>query len=242
MKKIISIVFIIIICFSLTGCFESKAEKQKRKEYFAQAEKNAIKYIENKYDFTPKIISKKCTFNNSDNFSSNCNETIQLIAKDKNKKTFTILINGSKETDEGSDNYEKDKIEKDIINELKEDFGEPYKYQIMYGNENENIISKKYDGNLDEVLEKANVKIILEYIDIDNLEDKQNILKTSEYLKKYNRVYILNYKSKKAYKKTKKHTYNITGSYLESEFENNKNNLKDVLVLDYSNIHYYNYE
>ena len=68
-----SVIYLLLLLV-ITGCTLSNEEKQKREEYFAQAKENTIKYIKSKYGFTPQIGTAKCTFDNSDNFSSSCNE------------------------------------------------------------------------------------------------------------------------------------------------------------------------
>ena len=134
MKKtfLFSLLFVSLILV-LSGCFETKEEKVKRKEYSKQASTNAVNYVKNKYGFTPKVVSTNCTFDSSDMFLSNCNDTTNVILEYNGKK-FHVFIDGSKESTEGKDNYQYDEIVNDLLEAIKKDINvEPYKYNIFYG-------------------------------------------------------------------------------------------------------------
>ena len=115
MKKtfLFSLLFVSLILV-LSGCFETKEEKVKRKEYSKQASTNAVNYVKNKYGFTPKVVSTNCTFDSSDMFLSNCNDTTNVILEYNGKK-FHVFIDGSKESTEGKDNYQYDEIVNDLL-------------------------------------------------------------------------------------------------------------------------------
>lgn len=252
MKKVLFGLMCVMILFIITGCGLSSGEKQKRENYYAQAKENAVNYIENKYGFTPKIEATKCTFDNSDNFSSSCNEEIIVNAK-YNNKSFKVIIDGSKQTKLGIDNYQYDEIVNDLIKIINKDFGTSYKYQFYYGsyygNKNgndEGLIDTYYDGNnLFEIMENSYLRGVVEYIDGDNFENLQDRLTSTNYsiLKK---LYIVNYDSLDSYKKVSTHDYNILGGtltgYFEDDFYDNSDYLKDVIVLYYKDIKYYNFK
>ena len=65
----------------LSPILKNDPQNYHTREFF----KNTIKYIKSKYGFTPQIGTAKCTFDNSDNFSSSCNEKIIVNAKYNNK-------------------------------------------------------------------------------------------------------------------------------------------------------------
>ena len=241
MKKTLFRLFCLsILCFCLTGCFESSEEKQKRQEYFNQAKENAVSYIQKKYGFTPEVGTAKCTYDNSDSFSSNCTGMIIVNAK-HNGKWFEVLINGTMSTDEGSDNYQYEQISNDIINLIASDFSQPYKYKIYYGYDGDGIIDTYYDGNnLSNIMENDYLKCVTEYVDHSYLENNKTKLSTSKY-SIFFKLFIINYKSVNSYKKIKYHDYNITGSYIEDYFYDNSEYLKDVLTLNVRNVKYYSF-
>lgn len=247
MKKIMLNILLILGIVCLTGCGLSNEEKQKREEYSAQAKENAIKYIENKYGFTPEIGTTKYTFDNSDNFCSSCNKEIIVNAK-YNNKWFEVIIDGSQQTEKGIDNYQYDLIKNDLIKFINNDFGTSYKYQFYYGpysSDIEGLIDIYYDGsNLQEIMEKAYLQGVVEYIDGNNFEDLQNKLTSSNY-SIFKKLYVVNYKSLDLYKKAPTHEYGVLyssgGSYFEEYFYDNSEYLKDVIVLFHKNIKYYDF-
>lgn len=245
MKKIIYNVICLLLLLVITGCGLSDEEKQKREEYFAQAKENAVKYIEDKYGFTPEIGTAKCTFDNSDNFASSCNEEIIVNAK-YNDKWFEVLIDGSNSTNKGYDNYQLEEISKDILDIISNDFGMPYEYNFYYGydyHEYEGMIDTYYNGNnLQEIIGTKYFGAILKYVDEDNFEILQTRLENANY-SIFNRLYIINYKSLKSYKKNVKETYCFFCSpYSNFDFSEHKEDLKDVIVLYYDGIEYYDFK
>ena len=193
MKKIIYSVIYLLLLIAITGCGISNEEKQKRDKYFSQAKENAIKYVESKYGFTPEIGSTKCTFNNTDHFSSSCNKEIIVNAK-YNKKWFKVIIDGSQQTEKGIDNYQYDLITKDLIKFINNDFGTSYKYKFYYGSYSgdiEGLIDIYYDGNnLQEVMENTYLRGVVEYIDCENFKILQNKLTLSNY-SVFKKLYIV---------------------------------------------------
>lgn len=241
MKKVLFSLVCIMMLIIVTGCGLSNEEKQKRENYFTQAKENAINYVQNKYGFKPEIGTAKCTFDNSDTFANNCNEEI-IVNVGYNNKWFEVLINGSYQTIEGSDNYQYDQISKDIINLITSDFGAPYKYKVYYGYEDEGIIDTYYTGsNLSEIIQNNYVMSVVEYINKESLESVEYKLKSSKY-SGFNSLYIVNYKSLDSYNKTSTHTYNIQGSYMEEDFYENSDYLKDAITSVYGETKYYNFK
>ena len=245
MKKIIYSIVCLLLLLVITGCGLSEEEKQKRESYFSQAKENAVKYIQSKYGFTPEIGTTKCTFDNSDNFSSSCNEEIIVNAK-YNDKWFEVLIDGSNSTNKGYDNYQFEQISKDILDIISNDFGMPYKYNFYYGydyHEYEGMIDTYYSGNnLKEIIGTKYFGAILKYVDEDNFENLQTRLENTKY-SIFNRLYIINYKSLKSYKKNVKDNYCFFCSpYSNFDFSEQKEDLKDVIVLYYDGIEYYDFK
>lgn len=247
MKKIIYSGMCLLLLLIITGCGLSDEEKQKREEYSAQAKENTIKYIESKYGFTPEIGTTKCTFDNSDSFSSSCNEEIIVNAK-YNNKWFEVVIDGSQQTEQGIDNYQYDLITNDLIKLINNDFGTSYKYQFYYGSYSgdiEGLIDIYYDGNnLQEIMQKTYLQGVVKYIDGNNFENLQNKLTSINY-SIFKKLYVVNYKSLNSYKKVSKNDYCVLcssgGSYFEEYFYDDANYLKDVTVLYYGDVKFYDF-
>ena len=241
MKKTLTKIFCIAVLLScLTGCFESKEEKQKRQSYYDQAKENTISYIQKKYGFTPEAGTTKCTFDNSDNFSNNCTGMILVNAK-YNDKSFEVLIDGTNSTESGIDNYQYEQISREIVDLITSDYGVPYKYQLYYGYDNKGLIAQYYDGNnLSDVMRDNYLRLVAEYIDSGFSEVNKESLKLSKF-SIFHRLYIVNYKSLNTYKKIKNHNYNITGSYIENEFYDNSEYLKNVITLNVRDVKYYDF-
>ena len=249
-KIILSLVCMLFVLTLLTGCATSKEEKEKRNKYFKQAKENAISYIEQKYGFTPTIKNAKCTFDNSDNFSSNCNETIRVIAE-YNNRNFEILIDGSTTSGIGADNYQYEDIANDLIKILSSDYNTPNNYKFYYGYDDLGIINAYYNGtNLEEIFNNKDLKsdeylqAFIGYINKDNFENLQNKLNNSKY-NIFSKLYIINYNSSKSYKKMKDNNLCILcstgGGYFEDYFNENKEYLKDVTVLYHGDVKFYDF-
>ena len=238
--------FLIAICFIMIiltcGCFTDKKETDKRKMYYSQAKKNTIKYIEKKYGFSPNIQKTECTYSNSDMFASNCNEDI-LVTAEYNGKRFQVIIDGSKTSEEGKDNYQYQDIVTKIINIIDNNIEQPYKYKVYFGYKGKGLINEYYNGNnIIDILSPLsnNVTLLAEYIDKDNVSQIREKLNSTDF-SIFSKLYIVNYKSLDSYKITKSHDYNIRGSYLESLFYENSSNLKNVLTKVYTKVEYYDF-
>lgn len=239
-KTFVQILCLTVLLFCLTGCFVSSEEKQKRQVYYDQAKENTISYIQKKYGFIPEVGTTKCAFDNSDNFSSNCTGMILVNAK-YNDKWFEVLIDGTNYTESGVDNYQYEQISREIVDLITSDYGSPYKYQLYYGYYNKGLVSQYYDGNnLSDVMRDNYLRLVAEYIDYDFSEVNKESLKLSKY-SIFHRLYIVNYKSLNTYKKVNNHNYNITGSYIENEFYDNSEYLKNVITLNVRDVKYYDF-
>ena len=127
------------------------------------------------------------------------------------------------------------------MNEIRSDFGEPYKYYIYYGYKDEGIIDTYYNGNnLYEILGKKLVRCVVEYIDRESFENETYKLNSEKYPLAF-QIYIVNYKSNYSYKKTSTHTYYIRDTYNDDIFYENADYLKDVITLSFGKTRYYDF-
>lgn len=234
MKKIIFSFICLLMIMLITGCGITKEEKQKRQAYYAQAEKNAIKYIEKKYGFTPEIKRTECTF--GPDFDLSCNDEIMVYANYK-EKSFRIMIDGSKQTEEGIDNYQYDEITKDLLAVVEKYFGKSHKYQIEYGKKEDyqGLTDIYYNGsNLFEITDSPYCTVLAEYINGDNFKIQKDKLELDERSLFY-RLTIINHKSLSSYKKIKKNGWELervpNSGELESYIKDNSKYLKEVIVI-----------
>jgi len=107
-------IFALLVMSSIVfiGCGYTKEEKELMDKYEEIGESNAIKYVENKYGFTPKVIETKNTYNEPGivpDFSPMPNGTV-LVTMEYDDKEFEVEITGEEESLEGADNYQKDEI------------------------------------------------------------------------------------------------------------------------------------
>lgn len=189
MKKII---IIVVFCLFLTGCFESKEEKEKKQRYINQAKINAINYVEEKYGFKPKIRSSKALTSTASasggiNLSYYNGEVeLEMIY---NNKSFLVRINGDIVTANGRDNYQKDLINNSILELAKKTFGKnPEKYMIY----RDEMIDKYYDGNnLASVINRYSTYFYLSYCNYD-LSSYKNVDLFNEMNMK---VYVYNFRN-----------------------------------------------
>lgn len=94
------------------GCGYTKEEQELMDKYEEIGESNAIKYVENKYGFTPKVIETKNTYNEPGivpDFSPMANGTV-LVTMEYGDKEFEVEITGEEESLDGADNYQKEEI------------------------------------------------------------------------------------------------------------------------------------
>ncbi len=107
-------IFALLVMSSIVfiGCGYTKEEQELMDKYEEIGESNAIKYVENKYGFTPKVIETKNTYNEPGivpDFSPMPNGTV-LVTMEYGDKEFEVEITGEEESLDGADNYQKDEI------------------------------------------------------------------------------------------------------------------------------------
>jgi hypothetical protein len=135
-KTILSVVMAAIV---LTGC-DSKEQKKLNKQYISTAKSNAVKYIEDKYGFTPEVRSaeqeREYGWINSTPLST------VYVRMNHDGRDFGVYIEGATDNTDGlhfvTRNYEMDFVISDIYEDLN-DFkdGAASKFVILdqYGND-----------------------------------------------------------------------------------------------------------
>lgn len=157
MKKILSIIFCLVVISSLSGCYSSENEKL-AKEIRKEAEQIAIKYIENKYSFKPKIESVQEIKEGSEySFMRTPTKEVQVDMSYKGRE-FTTFVAGEYMNGKCYDNYEQEKLTtlleeymKDIfpIQELNLKVTAVAGYQSGYTtNMPRNLVHEKVSSNL----------------------------------------------------------------------------------------------
>ena len=174
-----------------------------------------------------------------------------LVYANYNNKEFRVFIDSTNDTIDGVDDYQYEEILNDIKRMINNDFGTPTNSNIIFGELSDYIVKNNYGfvkeyytgNNLKNVIDNNDVflKALVEYINIDNLNNKKYILESDNY-KLFLKLYIVNYKSERDYNNSKDHEYNINGSYFESRFYDNSDKLKDVLTYLAGDIKYYNFK
>lgn len=212
MKKVLFGLIVITALFVITGCGISEEEKQKRKRYIEQAETNAINYIEDKYGFTPEKVSAECRFDNMP-FSNSCLDEL-FVSFSYNNKSGIVLISGKNESNKGLDNYQYEEIVDDILHVFEEKIGaKPYKYIVEVGSNGKNLLEEYYiKGNLEKFLSKKNCKILLEYIDMKDFDNKIN----KENFDIFKNLTLINYSSIENYKAATSHNLNANDHIKEN--------------------------
>ncbi len=189
-KGIIFCICIMSLLMLLVGC-ESEEERAQAAAWRAQAEKNAVTYIEEKYGFEAKVLDSE-TQKRSDLFGAKLTSTA-LVTMEHEGKQFKVLSNGIDEyMDEASDNYQKEELVAAVKEEVTAIFGAEPDFFDVSGGDNEYATSVNsdefydmfyhtyYDGtNLEEVLTENVFYCLAEYVGDIDLEELYEQNKTS---------------------------------------------------------------
>ena len=208
-KGILIIVLLIILVLIVSICIKSNifSSSEKVDDYTELGKENAINYIKNKYGFVPNIVSVDNEYIENGtipdvNFKGTLSGWV-YVKMEHNNREFYTYIQGNKQTELGTDNYQYNEIVSDILSEVKDVVGkDPYRYNVEYGEvlykDNKiickGLIDKKYDkSNLIEISVENPINIKLEYVDNANIDKLQN--KELSIFNKGNNVVFINYKS-----------------------------------------------
>ena len=117
---VVSLLILFGVLF-LGGLFITKLAETPREERNDYAEKNAVSYIENKYGFTPKVVSSSVVKESTGPFSSTKTDNCEVHMKNGSKR-FTVIIPCVSKSDNGYDNYQYQEILDDYKKFLEEKF------------------------------------------------------------------------------------------------------------------------
>ena len=180
----------------LTGC-ESEEERKQAELWRAQAEKNAVTYIEEKYGFKAQVIDSESQKTSGMFSVKKTSKT--LVTMEYEGKQFCVLSFGQDEyKDEATDNYQKEELLAAVEGEVTSLFGvKPDSLDVRGGDNQSSTVENSeafcdmffrtyYDGtNLEEVLTEEVFYCLAEYIgdiDLDNLYEQN---KTSLFQHRY---------------------------------------------------------
>lgn len=219
---------VLLLCFSLTGCTYSAEEKQAMKEYEQQGEINAVNYIREKYGIQATVTDVACEKVDSGpvpDFTPAATGDV-FVTMEYNEKIFGVSISGAQETLEGLDNYQYELIKSALEHTLSDVthlsavelficYGE---YHTMKDNKH-GMIHPYFDGeNLAEIMKEESAAVVVSYInqdvtgiDMDKVVEQTGI---KDYL-------LVDYASKEYYDIINNPGYNISGTPLDSQIDDN---------------------
>lgn len=121
--------FMLIAAMLMTLCScqkESSSQKELNKKVLEQAEKNAVRYISEKYGFEADITDSEIIYDVKGwDFIIPHSEatTDALITMKHDGKEFQLIISGSDENTNGVDNYQADEIKNAFCEAVRSEFG-----------------------------------------------------------------------------------------------------------------------
>ena len=109
-KKGLKIISIILMCMFLTGCGKDEEAEKEAAAWREQAEEIAISHIEEKYGFTPSVVSSKS--DQDENIVPVSHYVPQtVVTMSYMDQTFTVIAEGDDTTtDKVVDNYQEEEI------------------------------------------------------------------------------------------------------------------------------------
>lgn len=111
MKKYLYFI-LVLLSILFVCCGYTPEEKKQMNAYEETGVSNAIKYIEQKYGFTPSVIDKRNMFNVGGpvpDFSPSPNGTVHVTMEYEGKE-FAVEISGEEDSLDGVDDYQKEEI------------------------------------------------------------------------------------------------------------------------------------
>ncbi len=192
----------------LTGC-ELEEERKQAELWRAQAEKNAVTYIKEKYGFEAQVIDSESQKVSDLLFTKKTSKTLVKMEYEGNQ--FCVLSFGKDEyMDEATDNYQKEELLAAVEDEITSLFGVKPDFLDVRGGDNQldtDVNSEEfcdmffrtyYDGtNLEEVLTEDVFYCVAEYIgdiDLDNLYEQN---KTSLFEHNFAHLCFVTYDNRK---------------------------------------------
>lgn len=121
--KYLVVFLLLLMILGVSACGYTAEEKEQMENYRKTAEENAVLYIEDKYGFSPEILSSKCdTYDQSPipDFSPPPTGNVYVELQDnKENRIFWVFASGEKSgTEECLDNYQYEVIEETVLGQM----------------------------------------------------------------------------------------------------------------------------
>lgn len=188
MKKLLATVSLLSMsALTLVGCGYSPEERAEREALLEQGEENCIEYVEDKYGFTPDIVSSYLENVDSSpviNFSPNTTGYAYVNCR-HDDKIFTVYIKCADTKLFGEDDYQYNDIKNDLIEYIKEQLDTDYVvanviFGDYYDKSNTCLIDTYYKNNISDIM-NGNYKSFIQIgcVDADvskarGIKDKYN--------------------------------------------------------------------
>ena len=192
--------FIVLTTLSLlfTGCGYTVEELMLIGQYKVVGKANAIKYIQGKYGFTPKVIDVKNEYNEDatvPDFTPMPYGDV-MVTMQYQQKVFKVEIDGSAEGANGSDDYQKEEILAYLNSYIKSKYPMVDEVSFPFMEKDYGLFSTYFTGtNFQDYIvpDDYRSQIILKLYDKD-----VNVFPADDFTKKIpcNQLSIINYKNK----------------------------------------------
>jgi len=173
MKK--TVLFAVMAVLALTGC-DNREQKKLNRQYISTAKSNAVKYIEDKYGFTPEVISAEQE--REYGWINSTPLTTVYVRMNHGDRDFGVYIDGASENTDGSDNYQSRDIADCFCSAISEITGKPVQLTLKGGmvqtsfdpieNECINMYSESFDPSAPgEFFSNSRCSVLAEYVNTD---------------------------------------------------------------------------
>ena len=245
-RQMIVLMCAMLSAFLLTGCV-SKEEKQQAAAWRAQAEKNAVVYIEDKYGFEAEVIDSE-TQKVSGLLSATYISTT-LVKMEYEGEEFSVLVDGEGEfMDDAADNYQKDEIRDAFANRVCRFLHvQPDRLRMSMGDNKDAqwnnsdefydyFFHTYYDGdNLEDVIMEYPVVCIAEIVGDTDLDEAYEENEDSLFENEHLCMLTVTYDSESDMKKTStKDLEYMEDDDMEDYVYENAMYVKDALLLKYN--------
>lgn len=241
----------IFLSMVLCACGYSKEEKRRMKEIQETGRLNGVRYVEEKYGFTPDILDVQVCmeYSNGGGAMGRANGYVLAVMKHEDK-TFRVHISGEEAEPEGRDDYEYETVRKEAKGYFQQVLGyEVYDILMEYEEIKDgeacvpschkyNLISEPYEaGSFENMLQRYFFTIqIADCMDQDLTAMEAAYPFAAGFFRKYsegwgNKAVLISYRSREDYEKGCDHTY---GSYgiLDFGIENDGLYIRSYAVFD----------
>lgn len=209
MKKVLKWILIVVLAIILLAAIFTAISALHKDSRSRTVKDNAIRYIEKKYGFTPKIISCEQYYDTHVNFDilisySKTPTDFYKVKMEHEGKSFTAFVPFVQDSDEGLDDYQSDEIDAAVSEKVSEFLGETGDSLLEVSLYAERGIGTPtfFDGNnLSEMLaeyELSRVMVHTTGYDVRSID----IQKLKDYIGT-GQVYIFDYTSSEVYQETK---------------------------------------